>query len=249
MSGSGLEMTMTRKGQTLVPTAQIFMADLMTVPEGKEVFVVVRMARNPRQHRWFFGVLGQIVKSGTWDGDVNSLLDWIKVAVGHVSTVIHESGRVYHILKSISFASMDQLKFQRFVKRAEYYLAERLGIDVGEIFKRATDDSASEIDEQRAPPVGEPVADRRTCFENPSWERLMDVGLKLQRQTSKKGVEAAYEADKAEFAALVQLDRPAVSDVYQIALRLVRGDLEKKKARDMLNARVDQHAQEMERRN
>ncbi len=129
---AGTELTMLRRGDTLVPSAPMFLDDLLAIQEGKELLVTIRQPRHVEQHKLFFSVLGEIVRSGQWDGDVDSLLDYIKIGTGLVSTVIdQQTGKAYFVLKSISFASMDQTRFHRFFKRAEWFMAERMGVDVG----------------------------------------------------------------------------------------------------------------------
>jgi hypothetical protein len=262
---SGIEVTMKRKGDNLVATSEMFHQDVMNIPEDKEVFVTIRMARNPAQHRWFFGVLGQMVKAGVWDGDVDSLLEHIKIAVGHVSKVIHWTGEVYYSIKSIAFASMDQLKFSRFVKRAEYVIAERFGVDVAELFKRADEDS-SPRDEgicaqrsggaQGVEPAGvngeggrsSPRHAPPTNFNDPSWDRMTGMAWKLLNVKSRDSVDTTYEANKAEYESLVQIDRDAMAEIYAIAIKRANGDIERAAAEDFVNRRIDQHKQEMEAR-
>lgn len=133
---AGLELTMIRRGDTLVPSAQWFLDQLHTLPDGKEVFVTIRRVRSVQHHRFFFGVLNEIVESGQWEGDVETLLIYLKIGIGYVSTVIGPTGKVYYVPKSIAFESMDEEAFKAFHKKAEAFFVNKMEIDIEEIYRR-----------------------------------------------------------------------------------------------------------------
>lgn len=128
-----------RKGKALVPSdlhAEEFLDD---IKDGTEVLVSIRKARSVEHHRFFFAKLKAIVDvTGRW-GDVEELLDDLKLATRHVEkrqNVI--TGQYFMRPRSISFASLGQAAFRRFDDRCNYVLAEA-GIDVGEIVKQASE--------------------------------------------------------------------------------------------------------------
>jgi hypothetical protein len=150
---TGIQITGIRKGDGFFPASAVFLEDIRAIPEGREVSLTIVQNRNPSQHRWFWAMLSEVVKSGAWDGDAETLLDWLKIAVGHVTTVIDKrSGKTFFVLKSISFTSLDQTRFHRFVRRCEFVLAERLGVDIGELRKRTRQSAGADAE----PDWGEP---------------------------------------------------------------------------------------------
>lgn len=138
---SGIEITMLRRGDSLVPSCEMFREDLHTVPEGKEVFVSLRRARSPKHHRFWFAALQEIVRSGQWQGTVETLLIAIKIGTGHVTVVIGERGKTYYVPKSIDFSSLGEDAFTAFKREAEKYLTERLKIDIEAIYQTIADRS------------------------------------------------------------------------------------------------------------
>lgn len=109
----------------------------------REFLIELRSVRSPAQHRWFFAMLKKVQQAdGRWP-DIYSLLDAIKIAVGHVQPRQTLGGEIQMVPKSISFGSMDQIRFGRFVRRAAWALAAHMGID-GEELMRDTDKEFSQ---------------------------------------------------------------------------------------------------------
>lgn len=148
---------MTRRGASLVPTSPAFIDDLQSIPEGKEVIVTVRSARNPRQDRWFHAMIGEVVKAGVWDGTAESFRRYLKIALGYTEEVIGPDGTVHHVLQSLSPSSMDGLAFTDFVKRVEHHLAERFGVNVDD-FRSAVRSRAGADAEPKEAAAAEPAA-------------------------------------------------------------------------------------------
>lgn len=88
----------------------------------------VKQRRNPRHHRLFFAIL-QFVKEHCErfeSASLDQIKDAVKLACGLVDRFIDaETGEVFHILKSISFAAMDQTKFNAFFNDACDVIAKR----------------------------------------------------------------------------------------------------------------------------
>lgn len=132
---SGIDITMIRRGDSLVPSCEMFREDLAGLPEGREVFVNVRRARSPRHHRFFFAALHEICRSGQWDGSVETLLIYLKIGLGHVTVVIGPNGKTYYVPKSIDFASMGEDEFTKFQREAERFFTMKMGIDIEAIYQ------------------------------------------------------------------------------------------------------------------
>jgi hypothetical protein len=113
-------------GYCLVPTSEEGVEQISALKDGKEVMVHLHAARNPRHHRLMFLLLHKVIDGGAWDGDMDSILDAVKIACGHVERIIGLDGKTYYQVKSISFESMAQDAFTRFFDRAVFYVSTRL---------------------------------------------------------------------------------------------------------------------------
>lgn len=98
---------------------------LARLKDNREVMVEVRAARHPKHHRLFFKMLQMVIEAGSWDYDIDALLDWVKFRVGHVNRV-EVNGKIYVTPKSIAFESMDQQAFQKFYERAVHRICSEL---------------------------------------------------------------------------------------------------------------------------
>ncbi len=134
-----------RKGH-LIPSdihAEEFLAG---IGEDKEVLVTIRRPRSPQHHRWFFAMLRLVIENteDRWHSE-ETLLDDLKLAVGHVEKRINAlTGEMVFRPKSISFASMGQDPFQRFVKRCTYVIHRSTGIDP-ELLMQETNEAQQRI--------------------------------------------------------------------------------------------------------
>ncbi len=240
---AGIELTMKREGSRLAPTAAMFEEDLRKIPEGREVFVSVRMARNPQFHKWFFSALAQIIKSGQYDGTVDELIAWLKIACGNVHK-LDEDGKIYYVLDSWSFASMDEISFRDLVDRVKFILAER-GINMDEIFDRADEDTTPNEPGPQAEPADKPAPapSNETRFDETFVDRLTALVSGLSGRKDETTILSFYEANSDEFAALVEIDRETVAALYASALRRARGDIdateETRFANELLNSLGD----------
>ena len=121
---------MKRVGGALVPADYIADDVMSTIPEGGELVVTLRRARNPRFHRWFFALLRKVIDNtdGRWASE-EQLLYALKMATGHCEPAPALTGEVLLHPKSINFAAMDELKFKTFVARCLDEIHLNLGID------------------------------------------------------------------------------------------------------------------------
>lgn len=105
---------------------------MATIPQKREVIVEIRRPRHPEHHRWFFALLRLTItatgKEDVWP-DENNLLDALKLRVGHVRTVVTVTGEIQLVPDSISFASMEQDKFARFVNRCVWVIFDHFHVD------------------------------------------------------------------------------------------------------------------------
>ncbi|MBB3997250.1 DUF1367 family protein [Aureimonas pseudogalii] len=114
------------QGDVLIPTDEDGRDMVRALKSMKDVIVDVHAARNPRHHRMLFLLFKKLEDGGAWEGDMDSLLDWMKFATGHVRTVIDHNGQVHTVPKSIAFESMDQAQFSRWFSRVLFVICERL---------------------------------------------------------------------------------------------------------------------------
>ncbi len=240
---SGIEMTMKRQGQGLFPTCAIFEEDLASVPEGKEVFISIRMVRNGKFLAWWESAISQVVKSGQWHGDRHSLKRWIKMAIGHYDETIMDDGKVCYEPRSWSVYSMDELSFRDLVDRAKYVLADQLGINMDEIFDRADSDVTPNDPAQK---TTAPCGMSQIRFDETFLDRLTALHMQLRQCETVVDMESFYEANRDEFGALVQIDRDCVASVYSASLRRAKGNIgldeEITCVNDLLNRHEDKPA-------
>lgn len=92
---------------------------LRRVKLGKVVRVELTTPRNISHHRKFFALLNLVwTSAGDWPS-LEDLLIELKVRLGLFREItLRDTGEVVKIPGSISFAKMDQLKFEEFYERA-----------------------------------------------------------------------------------------------------------------------------------
>lgn len=110
---------------TLLPNSEDAVRVMGEVKEGKEFVIDLAPSRNPKHHRLFWAMLGEIVKSGAWEGTAETLNTWLKFKCHHV-TVIVVDGKNMIIPKSIAFHKMSQDQFRRYFDRAVYFICKDL---------------------------------------------------------------------------------------------------------------------------
>ena len=113
-----------RRNGGLFPADRFADEFLSEIPANREVLVTVRRPRNPRQHSLLFALLRKVVENtDRWPSE-EALLDDLKLATGHVEKRINlVTGEPYIRPRSISYASLDQVRFNRWFKRAVFVLA------------------------------------------------------------------------------------------------------------------------------
>jgi hypothetical protein len=98
----------------LAPVDDEGMEILQSIADGREVMVDVKQARNPRQHRLFFKMLGLLVDNSDLFNTIQQALTAVKMGTGEADPVVDaETGEVFWVLRSINFESCDQARFNR----------------------------------------------------------------------------------------------------------------------------------------
>lgn len=98
--------------------------DLMaSLPDGKEVLVTIRRARNPKHHRLLWALLKTVVENTDRWPDERALLDSLKLETGLFEARIAFNGVPFAVPSSISFAAMDQQRFSEWYEKAITILA------------------------------------------------------------------------------------------------------------------------------
>ena len=97
------------------------------VPTGKDLFVVIRSRRNPKQHRLAWALASKIVDGCDFLHDSEEAMTYLKYKTRHVKVIMdHKTGKNFLMPKSISFASMTQEQFSRFLNRAIYVVCSEI---------------------------------------------------------------------------------------------------------------------------
>ena len=129
-----LKLTAQRAGFGFFPNSAGYQEEMSVVPERKDIVLTVKMARNPAQLRFFHAMMRRLIQSGAWDENQGSLKEYLLIATGHYKSVILEDGTVFYVVKSISEESMEGIEFKEFIKACKKVIAERLHVDVDELF-------------------------------------------------------------------------------------------------------------------
>ncbi len=124
-----LTLTMRRVGEVLAPMDELQAKELMRLSPDKEVTVEVKQSRNPKHSRLFHALVHKVVENTEDFKDEKHLRTWLKIALGHVETMIGPDGKVYYMPKSIAFAAMGQPEFSRFFEGALDLMVTRYGFD------------------------------------------------------------------------------------------------------------------------
>lgn len=108
---------------------------LRKIQAGRDVLVEVKTARNPRQHRLFFALLGLLVDNTDQFASVELALQAVKLGLGEADPIVNAAtGEVVYVLRSIAWESMDGTRFGRLFDDAVRLIADRwLGTDHEEL--------------------------------------------------------------------------------------------------------------------
>jgi hypothetical protein len=99
---------------------------LAKIKQGQQVEIIVKRARNGRQHRLYWALIGLIHPQQRLYTTQEQLSNAMKCAVGWCDEVPLNSGKVMVTPRSISFANMDQTEFQQFFDKIIDLVVEKI---------------------------------------------------------------------------------------------------------------------------
>jgi hypothetical protein len=150
------EIHMVREGNHLVPVDEMSSEELARLPLRQQVLVKVTMPRNLRQHRLAWALATKVAEACDWLHDRDDSMAWLKIKARHVR-YIHDthSGETQIVPKSIRFAALDQMGFDRIFKRMVYVTVTEIIPGMDETALRAEIESMVGVD--TAPPEVAPT--------------------------------------------------------------------------------------------
>ena len=155
------ELHMVREGNHLVPTDEMSAEELHRLPLRQQVLVKVTAPRNLRQHKLAWALATKISEACDWLTDRESAMDWLKIKARHVRYIHNNyTGETQIVPKSIRFAALDQVGFDRVFRRMVYVTITEIIPGLDEAALRAEIESMVGID-QSPPPEPEPPKRRR----------------------------------------------------------------------------------------
>lgn len=110
----------------LVPADEQAEEEVRKLKPGQATLVEVKRARNERQHRLYWALVGVIFDHQSRYATRQDLSDALKVAVGHYEEVGKRGEHVIVRPKSIAFANMPQPEFEQFFDRIIKLVCERI---------------------------------------------------------------------------------------------------------------------------
>jgi len=122
-----MKIYLRRKGDTLTPLTQEDLDSLKRIKDEQIIYVDYKKPRNPHFHAKFMSLVRTVFDNQDEYEEIEGVLNVIKVKTGHCTKLpivdksmppgYNEIGEIY-VPKSISFSSMDELKFDHFYHRA-----------------------------------------------------------------------------------------------------------------------------------
>lgn len=121
---------MQREGNCLKPADSMSLEQFQDVRTKKPVLVTIHQARNPQHHEKLWAIAARVADFDPDFSDAEDAVEWAKL---HMPTMRQfrtlRDGSVICTTKSIAFASMDQIRFERFYDRALWLWTEKIGTD------------------------------------------------------------------------------------------------------------------------
>jgi hypothetical protein len=99
---------------------------LQKIKQGQQVEVVIKQARNGKQHRLYWALMGLIYPHQSRYATQEQLSNAIKCAVGWCDQIELAGGRIMAVPKSISFANMPQEEFGQFFDKVIELVLEKI---------------------------------------------------------------------------------------------------------------------------
>lgn len=124
-----IELAMKREGTHLVP-ATLYDQEVIGRISKAEFMVEVHQNRHPEHHKKLWAIAARVADFCDDFQDAEDAVDWAKLQIPSMrKEYVFNDGKVVMAVKSISFASMDQIKFERFYDRAIALWSARIGCD------------------------------------------------------------------------------------------------------------------------
>ena len=100
----------------LVPDDADAIEYAQTAKEGQLFVIDLKVQRNVKQHKLFWALMHFVADNSEKYSNANDLVRHLKIATGNVREFYGYDDKMYIEAVSMSYASMDQIKFQRFFK-------------------------------------------------------------------------------------------------------------------------------------
>ena len=132
------ELDMMKRDGALYPSSQVAKDAFDRITSKRKVIVTVHQARNPDHHAKAWAVATKVADNDPHFQDAEDAMEWAKLKTPWMIRSWKTDGdKIIVQTKSISYASMDQLRFNEFYDRAVKLWSERLGVDVETLEREA----------------------------------------------------------------------------------------------------------------
>lgn len=100
------------------------------LPRGSKVMAIITQPRNPEHHAKLWALAHAVANFDKDFVDAEDAVEWAKLHIPNMHKEYRlRDGRLAIKTRSISWASMDQIKFARFYDRALWLWAQKIGCD------------------------------------------------------------------------------------------------------------------------
>ncbi len=99
----------------MIPLSEDDLDHLKRIKDGQIIYVDYKKPRNPLFHNKFMSMVRLVFENQDQYKDIDNMLSVLKIELGYYSTLMYGSIEI-RVPKSISFAAMDELKFDHFYK-------------------------------------------------------------------------------------------------------------------------------------
>jgi hypothetical protein len=131
-----LELAMLRQRNGLVPAGSYDLEKIEGIPHGSSVMVTVQLERNVQHHKKLWALAARVADFCDDFSDAEDAVVWIKLQVPSMRKEYHfRDGKLVIAVRSIDFASMDQLEFNTFYEKACMLWSQLIGCDVETLTK------------------------------------------------------------------------------------------------------------------
>lgn len=122
-----------RNGRNLEPEMNEDAERISQFPQGQRIKVTLSTGRVPKRLRFYWSFLQRVVKATECAPNAESLHETVKLMNGYTTPVMVKAMTIM-IPRSISFGSMSEDEFTRFLDDAVKFIASTYGISPEEAF-------------------------------------------------------------------------------------------------------------------